>query len=32
MHYGTRVPAQTEVQHQMEDFARTAARRVYARG
>jgi selenocysteine lyase/cysteine desulfurase len=30
MHYGTRILPQTDVQHRMDDFARTAARRVYA--
>ncbi len=31
-HYGTRMLPRTEVQHHMDDFARMAARRVYARG
>ena len=31
-HYGTRILPRTETQHHMDDFARTAARRVYARG
>jgi selenocysteine lyase/cysteine desulfurase len=30
MHYGTRILPQTDVQHQMDDFARTVAGRVYA--
>jgi selenocysteine lyase/cysteine desulfurase len=32
IHYGTRVLPQTDVQHQMDDFARAAARRVYVHG
>ncbi len=32
MHYGTRVLPQTDVQRQIEDFAKTAAKRVYAQG
>ncbi len=32
MHYGTRVLPQTDVEHRMDDFARAAARRVYAQG
>ncbi|HYK90923.1 MAG TPA: aminotransferase class V-fold PLP-dependent enzyme, partial [Acidobacteriota bacterium] len=31
-HYGTRALPETAVQHQMDDFARSAARRVYAQG